>query len=136
MKKKIFALASLLLIGGFTMFFMNSCDKDTTCYVQIKVVDEESKDPVSNVFVKIDIDSSYINSQGYTDANGIFETQFSAPAIFNVVARYETGYDDETYPQDRYYCYRKGNNTIRLKEGDTVKSTINLETDIQREFRN
>ena len=135
MKKKILVLVCLALIGGFSIFSIASCDKDTDCYVQITVVDEVTHAPIKGIFVKIDIDSSYVNAQGYTDANGIFETVFSAPAIYNVAAKYETGYDS-IYTQALFYCYRKGNNTIRLKEGDTVYSTINLETEIQREYRN
>lgn len=121
-------------MGGLSVFFFSACDKDTNCYVEVTVIDETTKLPVSGVFVKIDIDSSYINAQGYTDASGNFSTVFSAPAIFNVSAKYETGYDD-TYTPDVFYCYRKGNNTIRLKEGETVKTTVNLEAEIIREYR-
>ncbi len=134
MKKKILALACLLLIGGLSAFFFNACDKDTNCYVEVTVLDEASKLPVSNVFIKIDIDSSYIKAEGYTDAAGQFRAEFAAPAIFNVAATYETGYDS-VYTADKFLCYRKGNNTIRLKEGDTVKSVVNLESEIIREFR-
>ena len=91
--------------------------------------------PIQGVFVKIDIDNSYVNAQGYTDAAGNFDTVFSAPALFNVAAEYETGYDS-IYTRELFYCYRKGNNTIRLKEGDTVYSTINLETEVQHVYRN
>lgn len=135
MKKKIFALVCLVLIGGFSIFSIASCDKDTNCYVHVTVVDEVTHAPVKGVFVKIDIDSSYVNAQGFTDANGVFETTFAAPAIYNVAAKYETGYDS-VYTRDLFYCYRKGNNTIRLKEGDTVFSTVNLETEIIREYKN
>ena len=134
MKKKIFAIVCLALIGGLSIFSISSCDKDTNCYVQITVVDEATHMPVQGVFVKIDIDSSYISAQGYTNAVGRFDTVFSAPAIFNVAAKYETGYDS-IYTPDKFYCYRKGNNTIRLKEGDTVTSTINLESEIHYELR-
>ena len=135
MKKKILTLVCLILIGGLSTLYFASCDKDTNCYVQITVVDEVTHAPIQGVFVKIDIENSYINAEGYTDAAGIFNATFAAPAIYNVAAKYETGYD-ETYTPELFYCYRKGNNTIRLKEGDTVYSTINLETEIQRDYRN
>ena len=136
MKKKILALVSLLLIGGLSAFFFGACDKDTNCYVEITVVDEVTKLPVSGAFVKIDIDSSYISAQGYTNAAGRFDTVFKAPAIFNVAVTYEDAscYDD-VYTSDIYHCYRKGNNTIRLKEGEVVASTVILESTIIREFR-
>lgn len=132
MKKKILVLAALLLMGGVSAFFFGACDKDTNCYVEITVNDEVTKLPVQGVFVKIDIDSSYISAQGYTNAMGRFDTVFSAPAIFNVSAKYHTGYD--TVNGAVFYCYRKGNNTVRLKEGETVQATINLESTVIQEL--
>ena len=135
MKKKILAIACFVLMGGLSAFFFGACDKDTTCYVQITVVDEITKQPVSGAIVKIlDVDTSFGNTYGITSANGVFETQFSAPAILNVTAEYETGYD-ELYTPEFFYCYRKGKNTIRLKEGETVTTTINLEKDVIRDQR-
>ena len=40
MKKKILALACLILIGGLSAFFFGACDKDTNCYVEVTVIDE------------------------------------------------------------------------------------------------
>lgn len=134
MKKKFLFFACVALISGISAFFMNACDKDTNCYVEVTVVDEVTKQPVKGVFVKIDIDSSYVSAEGYTNAQGRFDTVFSAPAIFNVNATYETGYDS-IYTPDQFYCYRKGSNTIRLKEGEVVQSTVNLEKEILREYR-
>ncbi len=134
MKKKILAIIGLFLISGLSTVFFTACDDDTNCYVKVNVIDEATKKPVSNVFIKIDIDSSYVSSQGLTDAQGQFFTQFTAPAIYNVAAKYETGYDS-LYTVDQFYCYRKGNNTIRLKEGDTVETTVILESEIVREYR-
>lgn len=134
MKKKILALTIALLIGGISAVFLNACDKDTNCYVQVTVLDQATDKPVKNVFVKIDIDSSYVKAEGYTDAQGIFNATFSAPAIFNVQATLETGYDS-VYTPDIYYCYRSGSNTIRLVEGDTVFSTVILESTIHTEYR-
>ena len=135
MKKKILALACLILIGGLSAFFFGACDKDTNCYVEVTVIDEITKLPVKGANVKIDIDNSYVSAEGITDAAGKFKTQFSAPAIFNVAVTYETGYDD-TYTPDVFYCYRKGNNTIRLKEGEIVYCTVTLEAEVIAEYRN
>ena len=140
MKKKIFALASLLLIGGLSIFFFAACDKDTDCYVEITVVDEATKRPLPLIFVKIDSNeseygdttlSSAVNAKGYTDAKGVFRATFSAPAIFNVYAVWETG-QTEQYPDSVFYNYRDGKNTIRLREGETVKSTVILMSDTHR----
>ena len=121
-------------MGGLSAFFFGACDKDTNCYVEITVIDEITNLPVKGANVKIDIDNSYVNAEGVTNAAGRFDAVFSAPAIFNVAVKYETGYDD-TYTPDVFYCYRKGNNTIRLKEGETVKSTVILEEAIIAEYR-
>lgn len=134
MKKKILSLTLFVLIGGLSAFFFGACDKDTNCYVEITVIDEITGQPVKGANVKIDIDNSYVNAEGVTNAAGRFDAVFSAPAIFNVAVKYETGYDD-TYTPDIFYCYRKGNNTIRLKEGETVKSTVILESEIIAEYR-
>ncbi len=135
MKKKILAIACLILMGGFSVFFFGACDKDTTCYVEITVLDVLTNKPVPGAKVKIlDIDTSFGNTQGVTSADGVFKTEFKAPAILNVTAEYETGYDD-MYTPDVFYCYRVGSNTIRLKGGEVVSSVINLEKDIIRDQR-
>ena len=135
MKKKISVLACLFLMGGLSICFFNSCDKDTTCRVKVSVVDEETRLPMSGVFVRfLDIDTIFGNPQGITDNLGIFETEFSAPAILNVEAVYETGYDSIFTP-DRYYCHRDGSNTVRLKEGETVETIIVLESKIIQDLR-
>ena len=135
MKKKIFALACLILMGGLSICFFNSCDKDTTCRVKISVIDEETSLPLSGVFVRfLDIDTSFGVSQGVTNSAGLFETQFKAPAILNVEAIYETGYD-EIFTPDLYFCHRDGSNTVRLKEGETIEATIVIEKTIKQDLR-
>lgn len=135
MKKKILALTCLILMGGLSICFFNSCDKDTTCRVKISVVDEVTRAPMEGVFVKfLDIDTSFGVTEGLTSASGVFETEFKAPAILNVQATYETGYDEIITP-DRYYCHRDGSNTVRLKEGELVEAVIVLDKDIKQDLR-
>lgn len=135
MKKKILVFACLLLIGGLSTFFFSGCDKDTNCYVEVTVLDENTMKPIKGVFVKIDANGgSPVYAEGYTNQLGRFDTVFSAPAIFNVYAEYETGYDS-LYTPDAFYCYRTGNNTVRLKEGETVTTTVVLEKTIHRDNR-
>lgn len=136
MKKKNLILALALLIGGVSAsLLMGACDRDTNCYVQVSVIDETTNKPLKGAFVKIDIDSSYVKAEGYSDAQGIFNATFTAPAIFNVNATYEDGYDEE-YTRTNYYCYRKGSSNIRLKEGDTIYTTVLITSDIYRQYRN
>jgi hypothetical protein len=135
MKKKIFLIAALFLMGGLSICFLNSCDKDTTCRVNISVIDEGTRMPMAGVFVRfLDIDTSFGITEGLTNDAGIFATEFKAPAILNVQATFETGYDEIITP-DRYYCHRDGSNTVRLKEGETVEATIVLESDIIQDLR-
>ena len=135
MKKKFFVAACVLLISGLAACFMNSCDKDTNCYLQVTVKDSKGG-LVPHAWVKVDIDSSYVSRQGYTNAQGRFDTVFEAPAIFNINAKFEHDtFYTEIYTRDNYYCYQKGNNTVRLKEGETVEATVTLDPGIVRERR-
>lgn len=139
-KKHFFFIACALMCGVSAMFFQ-SCDKDTNCYVKVNVVDIVTDSlshidtlPVNGAYVKIDIDSSMVNATGYTDLLGVFDTVFSAPAIFNVAVKL-TVLDTPTYDPTKFDVYRRGSSTIRLKEGDTVFSTVILERDTIRESR-
>lgn len=136
MKKKISLLATLFLMGGLSICFFDSCDKDTTCSVKISVLDEETRTPLSGVVVRfLDIDTSFGTAEGITDNAGVFATEFKAPAILNVEAIYETGYDDSVFTRELYYCHRDGSNTVRLKEGETVEATIVVESTIKQDLR-
>lgn len=139
MKKNfLLAVLTVLLLGSVPMLF-GSCDKDTNCYVHVTVLDQVTDSlgvtrefPVSGAFVKIDIDSSMVYSQGYTDALGVFKTMFTAPALFNVAVKYFV-VDTPAYNPSEFVSYRKGNSNIHLKEGDTVYSTVYLGHDIVHE---
>lgn len=132
MKKKTWLSALFAVTCAISIFFFASCDKDTRCYVKISVIDEETKAPISGAIVKIDIESSAIAAEGTSDHNGEFYASFAAPAIFEVKVTYEDGYDEELYRPDFFYCYREGTNTIRLVEGDTVKSTVIVSSEVKR----
>lgn len=139
MKKNFLLTILAVLLCGCAAVFFGSCDKDTNCYVHVTVLDQitdslgvKREVPVSNAFVKIDIDSSMVYSQGYTNANGVFKTMFTAPALFNVVAKYIV-VDTPAYNPSEFVSYRKGNSNIHLKEGDTVYSIVYLGHDIIHE---
>ncbi len=136
MRKKHLSLLVLALAGMMSLFV--ACDKDTDCYVTVDVIDivkvtdsvstRTDTLPVPGAFVKIDIDSSMVYSEGFTDETGTFRTVFAAPAIFNVAVKLNIN-DLPDYPVDKYNVYRRGSGTIRLQEGDTVFSTVILEKD-------
>ncbi|MBP5536115.1 MAG: carboxypeptidase regulatory-like domain-containing protein [Bacteroidales bacterium] len=91
---------------------------------------------VSGANVKIDIDSSYVSREGVTNASGRFDTEFPAPAIFNINATYESAeFYTEIYTPDTWFCYQKGSNTVRLKEGEIVEATVTLDPGICRDRR-
>jgi len=135
MKKKILAVACAFLISGLAIFNFISCDKDTHCYLQVTVKNSDGL-TVSGANVKIDIDSSYVSREGVTNASGRFDTEFPAPAIFNINATYESAeFYTEIYPPDNWFCYQKGSNTVRLKEGEIVEATVTLDPGICRDRR-
>ncbi len=142
MHKKHLSLLVLALAGMMSLFV--ACDKDTDCYVSVNVIDivkvtdsissRTDTLPVPGAFVKIDIDSSMVNSEGFTDATGTFRTVFAAPAIFNVAVKLNVALEE--YDPARFDIFRSGSGTIRLKEGDTVFSTVILERDTTINSRN
>lgn len=139
MKKNFFLTIVAVLLFGSAAFFFGSCDKDTNCYVRVSVRDQvtdtlgvTTEVPVSGAYVKIDIDSSMISSEGYTNASGVYETMFRAPALFNVAVKYIV-IDTPAYPVTEFVSYRKGNSNIHLKEGDTVFTTVYLGHDVIHE---
>lgn len=145
MKKKCLFILSLVLLSGLTTLF-SGCDKDTNSYVDVYVVDEATKRPLQHAYVKIDIENSYVNDEGYTLGDGHYLTQFRDPAIFNVYVEYEdydcygvhydeTGMPSFDYDPTIYKCYRTGSNTVRLKEGETVEVTVNVSAEVFRERR-
>ena len=125
MKKKSIFVAAALLVSVLSNATLASCDKDTLCYVKVKVVDEANNNaPVKGAYVKIDNNGSSVYKEGTTNDNGIFQTDFPAPAIFdvNVVdsAVWDTNYN-------KFMGYRTGTATFKLKTGETVDVTVVLD---------
>ncbi len=85
MKKKSIFAAAALLVSALGLTTLVSCDKDTLCYVKVTVVDEANGNaPVKGAYVKIDNNGSSIYKEGATNDNGVFQTDFPAPAMVNV----------------------------------------------------
>lgn len=122
MKKKTLVGVLALLFSTLVMFTFSSCDKDTMCYVNINVVDELDNSPVEGAYVKIDNNGSSIFAEGATNANGVYKTEFAAPAIFNVNVQKDVIIDLE----NGVMGYRKGDATFKLKEGETIDVTVTL----------
>ena len=133
MKKKSFLLIGALLISALSTCLITSCDKDTWCYIDVTVVDSKNEDkPAPGAWVKI----QYVNDNhsdpsnpvagtiadtGQCNESGVYQTRFAAPAIFTVVARI-----DEPDTLNHRYYYRQGEKSIRLKESETVATTVRI----------
>lgn len=116
MNKKIFLLPALLFISLLSTTLFCSCDKDTNSYLEVLVVDETTRNPISNVNIFISQEHGEVSAEGVTGADGIFSTHFTKPAILTVKAelRLDSG------------GKRKGETTVRIKDGETVTATITL----------
>lgn len=116
MKKKLLLIPALLFISLLSSTLFSACDKDTNCYLDVLVLDEATRNPISGATVRINQEHGDVQGEGVTGADGIFSTHFSSPAILNVTAelQLETG------------GKRRGQTTIRIKDGETVTATVTL----------
>ena len=125
MKKKINRLCLLLFFSLLPTAFFTSCDSDTNCYLDVQVVDELTKKPVSGVTVELyqhNCDESDYNYRCLlTGADGIASTYFDAPGIYSIQA---------TLPLTEG-GYRRGTGTVRTLEGETKLTQVILSTEIR-----
>ena len=122
MKKKIHILSVLLFISLLPMTLFTACDKDTHCYVDVLVVDEATRNPVSGVVVELYQNAGSADDLNYdageTNGEGIYSTYFNAPAIISIRA---------SYPVENGGV-RRGTGTVRLVEGEKKTAQVTLET--------
>jgi hypothetical protein len=133
MKKKTLPILGLLFISALSFLSFGSCEKDTKCYIEVTVLDSrKDNQPAPGAWVKIqyvknsedDTNSNVvgtISDTGQCDASGVYKTRFAAPAIFTVVARV----DEPDTLNNRFY-YREGEKSVRLKESETVSTTVKI----------
>lgn len=116
MKKKGLILACTLFFSVLSCAIFTSCEKDTLSYLDVKVIDEITNEPISNATVRVDTQSGNIEAhEGVTDANGLFQTSFTAPAVVNIKAT---------------SVNRTGKGTARLKEGQVVEAVVYIGVNI------
>ncbi|MBR1784524.1 MAG: hypothetical protein IJ760_03680 [Bacteroidales bacterium] len=125
MKKKIASFSALLFFSVLTFTLFSACDSDTNSYLDVLVLDELTRKPVSGVNVELysrncDV-SDYNYQKGVTGADGIFSTYYIAPAILSVKCIYPLAEGG----------YRQGMGTVRLLEGQTKTAEITLESSIR-----
>ncbi|MBP3762327.1 MAG: hypothetical protein J6I49_00425 [Bacteroidales bacterium] len=121
MKKKRLLLPALLCLSILPLSLFANCDKDTNCYLEVKVFDSDKKTPLSNTPIKIhQTTGNLIYLETRTNGSGTFNTRFSAPAIVIVDATtqfYVEGVADSV-------GYRQGQTSVSLVEGETVTATV------------
>ncbi len=120
MNKKAIFLSVALFISMLSCMFFVSCDKDTNCYLDVLVVDEATRTPIAGAKITISQNGGSLYDEGVTDASGIYQTHFSAPAIVNINAVLDMGNDGE----------RRGSNAVRLIEGEVKTVVIPMSSEI------
>lgn len=137
MKKKGLIAWGILLFSALGSIAFQSCDKDTYSYLDVTVIEPETRRAVPNAAVTISASGSTVGDFGYTNDEGVYSTKFAAPAVFDVNARMfikETLVDSISDPATITYTYRyyhrDGASSIRLKEGETVEATVYVNGDI------
>lgn len=116
MKKKLLFIPALLFISllGSTLF--SACDKDTNSYLDVLVLDEATRNPISGADIYISQEHGETADQGVTGSDGIYSTHFVSPAILTVRAELQLPTGGR----------RRGETTVRVKEGETVIATVTL----------
>ena len=121
MHRKKFLIPVLLFISLLSAPIFSSCDKDTNCYLTVLVRDEGTHAPIQLANVIVSQNGGSLHAEGVTGTEGTFETSFTAPAILNVKA---------ALPQPDGIGERRGETSVRLKEGETVVATITMTSEI------
>ena len=122
MNKKRILFPALLFISLLTAAVFSACDKDTNCYLDVLVVEEGSRVPVSGAKIEITQESGSVHDEGETGADGKYSTHFPAPAILTVNAKLLTDVENNGY--------RTGSTTVRTADGETVTAIVTLATEV------
>lgn len=124
MKKKINRLCLLLFFSLLPAALFTACDDDTNCYLDVQVIDEITKAPVSGAIVELyqnNCDASDYNYRmGVADANGTASFSWETPGIFSIKATLNLT------PAGQ----RLGTGTVRTVEGETKTATVFITSEI------
>lgn len=120
MKKKILLTSVMLFISILPLTLFASCDKDTNSYLEVLVIDDDTKVPIPSANIDISqAGGGTIHVTGITGNDGIFKTSFKAPAIVKVKAALPR-------PDAQGGGERRGEKQVRLIEGETLTVEIPL----------
>lgn len=137
MKKKNLYLSVMLFFSILPLALFTGCDKDTNCYLDVKVIGPSTVNPISGetygggpvAGAIVEIFQSNIagsvSDRGTTNSDGVYSTHFKAPAIVNIKAAQQL-YDAAGQPAGQY----RGETSVRLIEGETLSPTITLGSQI------
>ncbi|MBR1550257.1 MAG: carboxypeptidase regulatory-like domain-containing protein [Bacteroidales bacterium] len=135
MKKKNLLFSVALFFSILPMALFTSCDKDTNCYLDVKVVDEGIINPISGelttgapiggAVVEIYQDGGTVYAKGVTGRDGVFSTYFNAPAIVKIKATLQLFNEAGAAAGER-----RGETSVRLQEGETTDATITLSSQV------
>ena len=136
MNKKINLTIAILFISALSIAAFSACDKDTNCYLDVKVFNGSTSRTISKAKVQIhqrgnDAEpdtSDYNYTEGYTDEDGVFSTSYTAPAILNVKA---TLFLDtiSISGESLVRGARTGRATVRIAEGETKVCNVRVAQD-------
>lgn len=125
-QKQMFMKNAMRFFGAMGVILSSviylSCNKDTTCKVNVKCVDASTGGAVSSANVKLYANvktpsggtvQADVKAEGTTDGNGMVSFTFKLPAIFNITA---------TKTSDSLI----GNSMVTLEEGKTVDATVQM----------
>lgn len=130
MKRATSAFICVLIISLVSMFAFTSCDKDTDCKLKVHVVRKSDNKSMENVKVTISKNGATLKAEGLTDASGIFEATFHAPAIFDVIGvmdDFEIVTDSINGPHEERVGQYFGQTSVRLKDGEEVSTELKME---------
>lgn len=131
MKKKNLFLYVMLFFSILPITLFAGCDKDTNCYLDVKVVDETVIDPISGAVisgvpipgavVEIYQDGGNVHATGITNGSGVYSTYFDAPAIVKVRVKLQL-YNAAGQAAGE----RRGETAVRLVQGETLTAKVIL----------
>ena len=120
MKKKILFASAMLFFSILPMLLFTGCDKDTNSYLEVYVIDDDTKLPISGADVDItQSNGGTVQVHGVTGDDGIFKATFKSPAIVKVKASLPI-------PITQGGGERRGETQVRLLEGETLTAKISL----------
>lgn len=121
MKKRHFILCATLLISMLSVALFSACDRDTNCYLDVKIIDSNTKNPIPLAHVEIYQDGGTVHAYGITGNDGVYSTFFVAPAIVSIRAKLDVFNENGVRVGER-----RAQGSARLTEGEVKTATLSM----------